>query len=216
MLPNAYKLGTANFYGYDFIVNPSTLIPRPETEQLVERTVVLVKKHLSESPRILDLGTGSGAIAITLKKLLPAAAVEASDLSPQALRVASQNTEQNQVKVTFHHGSLFTPITGVFDLVIANLPYVPSHRWPLIEAQVRLHEPISAIVAGVDGLDLIKGFCRGVGAHLKSSSIVALEIDDTHGPRVLKLLQTALPSHRCWIEKDLAGFDRFAFAEPRT
>lgn len=212
MLPNAYKLGNANFYGYDFVVNKCTLIPRPETEQLVEKTVELVKRYLSDHPKILDIGTGSGVIAITLKKLLPKASVEATDISLKVLETARTNAKNNQVEVTFHAGNMFEPIRGKFDLIIANLPYVPAARWRFLESQVRDFEPKDAIIAGRDGLKWIKIFCDQVGPYLNRHSIVALEIDDTHGPRVLKLLQTALPNHEVTLEQDLAHRDRFCFA----
>lgn len=211
-MPRAYREGTTNFYGFDFAVDPSTLIPRPETEQLVERTLELVEKCLSDHPRILDMGTGSGVIAITLKKLLPNSIVEATDISSKALKTAKINAKNNQADVAFHAGNLFEPIECRFDLIIANLPYVPAARWRYLESQVRDFEPRDAIVSGRDGLRLIKRFCAEVRPFLNQPSIVALEIDDTHGPRVQELLRKALPSYDRLIEKDLAGRDRFCFA----
>lgn len=215
-IPRAYREGTANFYGFDFRVNSSTLIPRPETEQLVERTVELTKSFLPDKLRILDVGTGSGVIAITLKKLLPEASIEATDVSAKALETARTNAKDNGVEVTFHLGDMFEPIVGKFDLIVANLPYVPAARWRFLEDQVRDFEPKSAIIAGRDGLKLIKQFCQRVGEFLNYPGIVALEIDDNHGPRVLKLLQDALPHHHCHIEQDLAGRDRFCFAKRKA
>jgi release factor glutamine methyltransferase len=214
-MPSAYQTGTANFYGYDFVVNKHTLIPRPETEQLLERTVELAKTFLPENLRILDIGTGSGVIAVTLKKILPNAIVEATDISLKVLETAMTNANNNRVDIVFHAGNLFNPVQGKFDLVIANLPYVPAGRWRFLESQVRNFEPKAAIVAGRDGLKLIKQFCQEVGAHLNQPSIVALEIDDTHGPRVQQLLESALPDHQVRIETDLAHRDRFAIATPK-
>ncbi|MEK7170736.1 MAG: peptide chain release factor N(5)-glutamine methyltransferase [Patescibacteria group bacterium] len=213
-IPCAYLEGAANFYGYDFVVNKHTLIPRPETEQLVERTVELTKTFLPDNLRILDVGTGSGVIAITLKKLLPNATVEATDISLEALETAKTNAKNNGVNIIFHSGNLVEPVEGKFDLIIANLPYVPAARWRFLESQVRDFEPKNAIVAGRDGLKWIKLFCDQVGRHLNQPSIVALEIDDSHGPRVLKLLQTALPNHKVTVEQDLAHRNRFAIAKP--
>lgn len=212
--PRAYSEGTTNFYGYDFLVNQHTLIPRPETEQLVERTHLLAKEFLPSNPRILDVGTGSGVIAITLGKLLPNAQIEATDISSSALDTAQKNAEINQVQITFHHGSLFEPVRSKFDLIIANLPYVPAARWRFLEGRVRDFEPKSAIIAGRDGLKWIRLFCQQVNAYLYHHSIVALEIDDTHGPRVKHLLSTALPNHFITVEQDLAHKARFAFAVP--
>ena len=213
-MPRAYQEGTVNFYGFDFRVNSSTLIPRPETEQLVERTVVLAKKYLSDHPRILDVGTGSGVIAITLKKLLPNSTVEATDISLMVLETARCNAKNNQVDIVFRNGSLFEPVEGKYDLVIANLPYVPATRWRYIDSQVRDFEPKDAIISGRDGLKWIKRFCEEVGPYLNQPGVVALEIDETHGPRVQKLLRKALPSYDCFVEKDLAYRNRFCFALP--
>jgi len=229
--PRAYSEGKANFYGYDFLVNQHTLIPRPETEQLVERTLGLAHLHLpgGGAIRILDVGTGSGVIAITLKKLLPNAVVEATDISPQALLVARQNARANLTEVIFHQGNLLESAKGRFDLIITNLPYVPAGRWRFLDRKVRDFEPRSAIIAGRDGLKWIRQFCQQIGVYTKQNmlgksltsdylnapSIVALEIDDTHGPRVLQLLQDALPNHLVKIESDLAHKVRFAFAVPR-
>ena len=213
-IPRAYREGKTNFYGYDFIVNRHTLIPRPETEQLVEKAVEYSTRYLPANLRILDVGTGSGVIAIILKKLLPASAVEATEISPEALSIARQNAISNEVAVTFHEGSLFDSISGKFDLIVANLPYVPAARWQHLESQVRDFEPKSAIVAGVDGLKWIKQFCSGVNKHLKERSIVALEIDNIQGRRVQEILRQTLPQHLVLGEKDLAGHDRFCFGLP--
>lgn len=215
-MPRGYREGTTNFYGFNFEVNTSTLIPRPETELLVERTLELTKKYLSDHPRILDMGTGSGVIAITLKKLLPSSVVEATDISIRALETAKANAKSNQADVTFHAGSLFEQVEGRFDLIIANLPYVPAARWRFLERQVRDFEPKDAIVSGRDGLKLIKRFCKDVATYLNQPGVVALEIDDTHGLRVQRLLQKALPNHQCFVEKDLAERDRFCFAIVRA
>lgn len=211
-MPRAYREGTTNFYGFDFTVDSSTLIPRPETEQLVERTLELTEKYLSDHPRILDVGTGSGVIAITLKKLLPNSVVQATDISLKVLEMARTNAKKNQVEVTFRVGNLFEPIMGRFDLIIANLPYVPAARWRFLESQVRDFEPKDAIVAGRDGLKWIRRFCDQVGSYLNRRGIVALEIDDSHGKRVQNLFQKALTNYDCFVEKDLAGRDRFCFA----
>ena len=213
--PLAYRTGSANFYGYDFTVNQHTLIPRPETEQLVEKTVELAQRYLTDRPRILDVGTGSGIIAITLKKLLPDSVVEATDISPKALEIATQNAKAHNVDVTFHESNLLDAVSDQFDLIIANLPYVPAARWRFLESQVRDFEPRSAIIAGKDGLRLISRLCQEIKPHLRQSGLVALEIDDNHGPRVLNLLQAALPDHVCTIERDLAHRVRFAFAVPK-
>src|SRR3989344_8394390 len=230
--PRAYSEGKANFYGYDFLVNQHTLVPRPETEQLVEITLGLAHLHLpggGGSMRILDVGTGSGVIAITLKKLLPSARIEATEISLPAIKVARHNARTNLAEVIFHQGNLLESAKGRFDLIITNLPYVPAGRWRFLDRKVRDFEPRSAIIAGRDGLKWIRQFCQQIGVYTKQNmlgksltsdylnapSIVALEIDDTHGPRVLQLLQDALPNHLVKIESDLAHKVRFAFAVPR-
>jgi len=213
--PQAYVDGMVNFYGYDFFVDSSTLIPRPETEQLIENTLIKFRKALPAQPHILEIGTGSGVIAITLKHLLPDSVVTTTDISSSALQVARKNANNNNTEIIFCEGNMFTPVEGKFDLIIANLPYVPVARWRFLDDQVKSYEPKNAIIAGRDGLKFIKLFIKDVAEFLNSKSIVALEIDDTHGPRVEKLLKQALPNHDVYIEKDLAGYVRFAFAVSR-
>ena len=213
--PLAYIEGLRNFYGIDFLVNRSTLIPRFETEQLVEKTIALLKKSGRSSPKILDLGTGCGAVAVMLKRMLPGSTVTATDISVQALNVARSNAARQQVELNFCQSDLFEKIDEQFDLIIANLPYVPASRWRFLEDQVRSYEPKCAIVAGRDGLKVIKRLCLEVGNYLNQRGIVALEIDGNHKERVSRLLQLALPHHRCYVQSDLSGRDRFAFAVAR-
>lgn len=213
--PVAYLEQRANFYGFEFFVDQSTLIPRPETEQLVEKTIELATQYLSTSPSIIDIGTGSGAIAITLKKLLPRAQLRAIDNSAAALRIAKRNAEELHADVIFQQGDLLAGSEQQFDLIIANLPYVPAARWNHLPTMVRDFEPRSAIVGGRDGMKLLRRLADQLRGNLAKKGVVALEIDDLRSERVKALLELALPtSHKVTIEKDLAGFDRFAFAVP--
>ena len=143
--------------------------------------------------------------------------------------MARQNARANLTEVIFHQGNLLESAKGRFDLIITNLPYVPAGRWRFLDRKVRDFEPRSAIIAGRDGLKWIRQFCQQIGVYTKQNmlgksltsdylnapSIVALEIDDTHGERVRELLSNALPSHSITIETDLAHKVRFAFALPR-
>lgn len=205
---------TASFYGYNFKITQHVLIPRPETEQLVEKTAEKVKKSFSQPISIIDVGTGTGAIAITLKKLLPESEVMAVDISSTALEIAKQNAASNQTQITFLKSDLMTETDKKFDLIIANLPYVPAARWRFLDESIRSNEPKDAIIGGRDGLKWISKLSSQLPDHLKTGGILALEIDDVKAFRVSGLVQKMLPNHKVVIEKDLAGFNRFCFALP--
>lgn len=165
-LPKAYKTGTQDFYGREFFVTPDVLIPRPETEQLIDAVLNLAgvsylpgvkpsENKLGESPRILDVGTGSGCIAITLKLLLPNAEVTASDLSEKALKIAQKNAEKFGAKIRFLKSDLLKNIDFTPDLVVANLPYV-DENWDWLDKSALAAEPKEALYAEDHGLALIK------------------------------------------------------------
>jgi len=211
-LPLAYREAKAYFYGLEFFVNRHTLIPRPETEQLVERTIELIRINqgvLPENLTILEVGTGSGNIAVTLDLRLRNAQIVATDISEHALEVAGRNAKRHQAKVDFSLADI-APAGGKFDLVIANLPYVPSSRLPHLPEEVRL-EPRLAIDGGRDGLRVIKKLLSRLRELAKTRAIVALEIDDIQADKVTQLFRQEFPSWQISAEKDLAGFDRFVF-----
>lgn len=199
--PIAYILGVKEFYGLPLQVNPAVLIPRPETELLVE---LALPAHPAS---ILDLGTGSGAIALALKRHLPRARVVAVERSAAALAVAQRNAVKLGLEVEFRHGVWFESVAGErFGLVVANPPYVREDDPHLREGDVRF-EPRSALVAGGDGLESIRAIVRDAPAHLSPGGRLLLEHGLGQDAAVRELLQAAgLEDVRTW--PDLAGIAR--------
>lgn len=199
--PIAYILGAKEFHGLALAVNPAVLIPRPETELLVELALGL------KPTSVLDLGTGSGAIALALKRRLPAARVVAVERSAAALAVARRNALKLGLEVELRHGLWFEPVTGErFDVVVSNPPYVREDDLHLREGDVRF-EPRSALVAGPDGLESIRSIVAGAAAHLRAGGRLLLEHGLGQDAAVRQLLATAgLEDVRSW--PDLAGIAR--------
>jgi len=153
--PIQYILGEQEFYGLRFRVTRDVLIPRPETEHLVEKAIALAARYAA--PRIVDVGTGSGAIAVTLAHELPRATVTAIDLSAPALAIAQENARRNEVDVRFLRGDLLAPVAEAgFDIVVSNPPYVASGDRTTLAVEVREYEPALALFAGDDGLDVYR------------------------------------------------------------
>ncbi|PJF27601.1 MAG: peptide chain release factor N(5)-glutamine methyltransferase, partial [Phototrophicales bacterium] len=153
-VPVAYLIGRRAWYDLDLYVTPAVLVPRPETELLLERALAFLAAR-SDSPRVVDVGTGSGALAVGVKKHQPNAVVYAVDISPEALAVARRNAAVYAPGVIFHQGDLLMPLIGheLFDLIMANLPYIPSETARSLP--VAKHEPLIALDGGADGLALI-------------------------------------------------------------
>ena len=172
--PVAYLLGYREFYGLDFKVSPAVLIPRPETELLVE--LALERVADGRAPSILDLGTGSGCIAVTLAKLRPLARIVAVDVSPEALAVARENAAQHGVgHIEFREGNWFAPVAGRrFDLVVANPPYVGESD-PHIGIGDPRFEPRTALAAGSDGLEMLRNIVADAPNHLCAAGTLFLE-----------------------------------------
>jgi release factor glutamine methyltransferase len=199
--PIAYILGEKEFYGLAFSVNPAVLIPRPETELLVELALACAPTSA------LDLGTGSGAIALVLKRQLPHARVVAVDASAAALAVARRNAAALGLQVDFRHGRWFDPVPGArFDLVVSNPPYVAEDDPHLADGDLRF-EPRAALVSGPDGLDAIREIIRGAPAHLAPGGRLLLEHGLGQDAAVRSLLMEAgLEGVTTW--PDLAGIAR--------
>jgi release factor glutamine methyltransferase len=175
--PIQYITGETEFYGLPFGVTPDVLIPRPETEHLVEQVVRLAANFAE--PRIVDIGTGSGAICIALAHQLRHAVVTAIDLSECALSIARENAERNGVaeRICFLRGDLLSPVTGgQFDLIVSNPPYVPETDKPTLSVEVRYHEPALALFAGSDGLGIYRRLIPAACAALAPGGFIALEI----------------------------------------
>jgi len=200
--PLAYITGRREFYGLEFAVNPSVLIPRPETEHLVEKAIELVRQI--PAPIIADIGTGSGAIAISLAVNLPYARIYAADISPKALETARDNAKRHKVegRIKFLLGDLAAPLPEPVDILIANLPYVKSADC------ASSPEPHQALDGGIEGLDVIERLCGSLQGKLKPGGWVLLEIGQGQEKRVRELLAAALPGARIETIKDLAGIER--------
>jgi release factor glutamine methyltransferase len=204
--PTAYITGHREFYGLDFIVNRSVLIPRPESELLVEKAIATGKKH--KINKIADIGTGSGAIAISLAVNLPDVTVYATDISARALKVAAQNCRQHGVagRVVLLQGDMLEPLPGSVDLIIANLPYVKASDLPA--AGPLRFEPPLALDGGEDGLDRIKAICHQAGAGFHREGRLMLEIGQGQAGPVGTWLREEFPGAVVEIDRDLAGIER--------
>ncbi len=206
-IPLPYVLGHWEFYGLDFTVTADTLIPRPETELLVDKALDWL--NLQPQPcRAADIGTGSGCIAVALAKHNPDVFVIATDISYPALRIARTNTIQHKLdqQVNFLQTDLFPPIADRFDLVCANLPYIPTQILQNLEVSGR--EPELALDGGSNGLNLIGRLLEGAPAHMAPGGILLIEVESSHGAKVKNLAQRAFPSATIEVLPDLSRKDR--------
>lgn len=210
--PLPYLLGRWEFYGLDFTVTPAVLIPRPETELLVETASHWLRSHPNRR-RAADAGTGSGCIAVSLAANHPDLQLWASDLSRPALEVARQNARRHQVQsqVHFIQGSLLTALAGPFDLVCANLPYIPTAD--LAGLAVARSEPLLALDGGRDGFACIQMLLADARRWLAPGGLALLEIEARQGADACRLAQQWLPGARVNVHADLAGLDRMITIE---
>ena len=205
--PIPYLTGHAPFMGLAFIVSANVLIPRPETEQLVELAIAWARGH--ESLRIVDIGTGSGCIAVSLAHRLPQAQVLAVDVSAAALTVAAANVARHTPgRVPLVQGDLLAAIGPGLDLIVANLPYVTGPEWPTLPIGVKSYEPPLALDGGADGLDLIRRLLPQAAARLNSGGVALLEIGWQQGHAVTGLARAAFPAAEVALQQDFAGHDR--------
>ncbi|GAK57997.1 modification methylase, HemK family [Candidatus Vecturithrix granuli] len=207
--PTQYLTGVQEFWSLAFRVTPAVLIPRPETEHLVELAVELGRSF--SQPAILDLGTGSGAIAISLKHELPHANIYASDVSEAALTIARENAQSLLPagrQMTFFQGDLFAPFPEMtFDLIVSNPPYISELEYAALTCEVRDHEPKLALYAGKDGLDVYRRLIAGAAAHLNPHGVVLVEIGCGQQDAVVQLFEQQHFSIER-IVKDYAGIAR--------
>ena len=209
--PLQYVMGSSQFYDVELEVGPGVLIPRPETEVLVE----LAENLYPGEGRICDLCTGSGAIALSLAKLFPQAEVTATDLSPEALAYATRNRERLGLdNVTLLQGDLFEPLEkgSAFVLLTANPPYVSPEAYETLEPVVKDYEPALALRAEEDGLALIRRICTGAGEFLEDEGWLLMEIGDDQGSRVSGMLLGA-GFRNIQIHRDYTGRERIAVAQ---
>ncbi len=206
--PLQHLLGTVEFHGRAFLCDARALVPRPETEHLVELLLALPAKPR----RILDMGTGSGVIALTLAAEWPDATVDAADISPQALALAAENAARLSLtdRVHFLETDLFSTVTAQYDLIAANLPYVPAGEIPTLSPEVR-RDPPAALDGGPDGAALIRTFLDQARAHLAPGGMVALEIGAGQSELLVEHLRL-LAYKDVRATADYAGINRFLFA----
>ncbi len=211
--PLAYVVGHREFYDVDLLTDARALIPRPETECLIEHALQALADH--PAPLIADIGTGCGAIAVTLAKHLPRARVIATDLSPAALELARENAQRHGVaaRLDFRVGSLLEPVVESIDLLAANLPYIDDKDWPYLAKTIRGHEPKMAFLGGPDGLDLVRAMLHDAPRVTHAGSLILLEIGAYQGDQVTEIALQSFPQARVSIQPDYAGLDRLAVIE---
>lgn len=208
--PLAYILGYKEFYGVNLLVTPQVLIPRPETETLVEHALFMSLMGMEVAQLVIaDVGTGSGAIAINLAIHLPAARIYAIDSSEEALAVANFNIQRHNVgdRVTLCYGDLLEPLPEPVDLIAANLPYIPTERLPTLQPEVQW-EPPAALDGGPEGMDVIARLIGQAAEKLNPHGIMLLEMDPEQVSAAARLASQHFPEAETGVEKDLAGLDR--------
>jgi release factor glutamine methyltransferase len=211
--PIPYIIGHAPFYGRDFHVSPAVLIPRPETELLVEAVANWAAQR--RAVYIADVGTGSGCIAVTLARLLPQARIDAIDISADALAVARHNARQQNVarRIHFQRGHLLEPLARSPEVIVANLPYIAESEWTMVGDGVKWYEPVVALQGGHDGLELIGQLLAQATTRLQKSGAIFLEIGWRQGSAAYQLAQSYFPQARVEVKPDLAGLDRMVIIQ---
>ena len=222
--PVPYITGRKEFFGLEFEVTPAAIVPRPETETLVELVLGFVSERGLSAPRIADIGVGCGAIAVSLAVSLPQAEVIAVDLSAEALALARRNAERHGVveRIDFRQGDLLAPLadhpepkSGVsrassrtVDAIAANLPYVRTADFEAGPPEIREHEPRLGLEGGPDGLRLVERLLRDAPSHLTPGGALFAEIGEEQGEAALGLARACFPEARIEIERDLSALDR--------
>ncbi len=212
-LPVAYIIGSKEFMGLDFEVTPAVLIPRPDTEILVEAAIS--RLALVEEPCILDLGTGSGAICISMLKNLPAARGTTVDISPEALIVAKRNAAKHQIeqRLTFYQGNLFIPVKGQkFTAIVSNPPYIPEGDIPGLTPEVQ-QEPNLALAGGEDGLDFYRRIVQEGRNYLTDNGFIAMEVGIGQARLVADIAEKTGYYKVSDIIKDYGGIERVVVLE---
>ena len=211
-IPVQYIVGNVDFYGNTINVNKNVLIPRFETELLVDKTIKYIKTNFKNHVDILDIATGSGCIAITLKKEIDST-VDASVISESALKVAQENALNNKVDINFINSDMLTNITKKYDIIISNPPYLTKEDD--IMDIVKNNEPEIALYAKDNGLYYYDVILKNIKKHLKDKYLIAFEIGYTQGEAIKNIALKYLDNINVKIEKDYSNKDRFVFIEPK-
>ena len=213
--PIQYVLEKTNFYGYDYKVNKNVLIPRFETEELVENTIKYIKRHFNNKVKVLDLGTGTGCIGITIKKELPNIDITISDISSKALLVAKENSKQIDIKIV--KGNLLDPFVNKkekFNVIICNPPYIA--RTDKIDKMVKNNEPHLALYARENGLFYYKKILKIINKVLEDDFVIAFEIGSSQKDDIISIIEANLTNIKIEVKKDLQGRDRMIFIHNLT
>ncbi|MEG2564280.1 MAG: peptide chain release factor N(5)-glutamine methyltransferase [Bacilli bacterium] len=208
--PIQYVIGTSNFYGNIFTINKNVLIPRFETEELVENTLNLMTSFFPNAKTVIDLGCGSGVIGLTIASKKPEVEVTLLDISLEALEVAKENAKNLHLNATFIASDMWEKVVSRYDVVVCNPPYIRTTDD--LDDLVFKNEPHLALFAGLDGLDCYRKFFNGIKDHLNKQYLIALEIGSSQKEDVYSLLKLALPNSQVVIKSDLEGRDRMIFA----
>lgn len=207
--PVQYIVGDVDFYGNIIKVNKNVLIPRRETEELVEKTTAYIKKYLNTNIKVLDIGTGSGCIPIALKKLIPELNISAVDISEKALEVATENAKSNNAEITFIKSDVFENINEKYDCIISNPPYIRNDE--KIMDIVKNNEPHIALFAEDNGLYFYKKIINESDKYLNKKFIIAFEIGEEQGNDIIDITKEKYPNAKILLEKDMQHLDRFIF-----
>ncbi len=216
--PVAYLVGHKEFYSLRFNVNSSVLIPRPETEHLVVETIEIVKQLGRTAVRIVDVGTGSGCVIIALAKHIPAAQLVAADISLDALKVAKENAANNQVErqIEFVQSNVLQEVTGKFDIVVSNPPYVGTDEENTVDDSVRNFEPELALFSGADGTEVISRLISESATKLNADGVLIFETSPLIMDRCLELVAANGGFSEPRVVKDLSGHRRVVVARKKT
>jgi release factor glutamine methyltransferase len=215
--PVQYIIGKEDFYGRPFIVNKEVLIPRPETEELVEHTLLLLQEHFPDDTdvKLADIGTGSGAISVTLALEGQRLDVCTVDIAEASIEVAKKNAKRLGANVKFVHGDLLQPFIkqGVkLDVVVSNPPYIPDEEIAVLDTVVKDREPMRALSGGKDGYDFYRRFMKELPLVLKEKALVGFEVGAGQGSTVAEMLRVTFPGAYVYVKEDINGKDRMVFA----
>ena len=207
--PLQYVIGYVNFYGNEFFVDERVLIPRFETEELVENTVNYIKKFFTEPVEIIDLGCGSGAIGISLEKKVSTKSVDLVDISLEALEVTNKNCGNLNSNAKLIHSDFFSNIEKKYDIIISNPPYIETNEE--IEEIVKNNEPHLALYGGDDGLECYRKILSTVKEHMKEKCLIAFEIGYKQAEAIKTIAEEYLDNIKIEVKQDLSGKDRMLF-----
>jgi len=215
-VPVQHIIGYEEFYGRKFRVNEHVLIPRPETEELVLGAIQRIKNHFQNKKdlKMVDVGTGSGAIAVTMKLECPFLSVTATDISPHAISVAQENARGAGVDISFKQGDLLQPIIECgeeVDIVLSNPPYIPNRDKEVLSVVVKDHEPHLALFGGEEGLDFYLRFMEELPSVIRNRALIGFEIGVGQGEQIAKLLTKTFADSKVEIVNDINGKDRMVF-----